>query len=87
MRKRTAGSRLASTPGDERLVIMWQEARGGAGLAIEGRFQLASEKAPDAILKNCIRRQAAPAAETVEPTHSHMIDLVAVDPPQDRGAL
>ena len=89
MRKRSAGSRLASAPGGERLVIMRREARGGAGLAIEGRFQLTSEKAPDTILKNCLRRQAAPAAEAVEPAHpgGHMTDLVAIDPPQDGGAL
>jgi CRP-like cAMP-binding protein len=83
MRKRTASSRLASAPGGERLVIMWREARGGAGLAIEGRFQLASEKAPNAILKNCLRRQAATAAESIKPAHpgGHMTDLVAIDPP------
>src|SRR5215472_16155731 len=89
MRKRTAGSRLVSAPGGERLVIMWREARGRAGLAIEGRFHLASEKAPDAILKNCLRHQAATAAESIEPAHpgGHMTDLVVIDPPQDRGAL
>src|SRR5215831_2018771 len=89
MRKRTDGSRLAGAPAGERLVIMWREARGRAGLVIEGRFQLASEKAPDAILKNCLRRQAATAAESIKPAHpgGHMADLVAIDPPQDRGAL